>query len=124
MDQPGEFFVGFNPAVSNSAVKAMRRTMRQWKLHRRADLELLDLSRKYNPIIRGWVNYYGKYKKAALYPTFCHLNRTLIRWAMKKYKRFKIHQRRAAYWLGEIAKRDPQLFAHWQMGFKPATAGR
>jgi len=120
----GKHFVGFNPAVSNDAVKSMRQTMREWKLHRRADKELLELSRKYNPIIRGWVNYYSKYNKGALYPTFCHLNRTLIRWAMRKHKRFKIHQRRAAYWLGEIARRDPQLFAHWQMGMKPATAGR
>jgi RNA-directed DNA polymerase len=123
-DRSGKLFVGFNPAVSQDAVKSMRRTMRKWKLHRRADKELQDLSRKYNPIIRGWVNYYSKYNKAALYPTFCHLNRTLIRWAMRKYKRFRIHQRRAAYWLGEIARRDPQLFAHWKMGMRPAAAGR
>ena len=123
-NRSGEVFVGFNPAVSNDAVKSMRRTMRKWKLHRRADMELLDLSRRYNPVIRGWVNYYSKYNKGALYPTFCHLNRTLIRWTMRKYKRFRIHQRRAAYWLGEIARRDPRLFAHWQMGFRPAMAGR
>lgn len=120
----GELFVGFNPAVSQKAAKSMRRMMRTWKLYRRADMELLDLSRRYNPVIRGWVNYYSKYNKGALYPTFCHLNRTLIRWAMRKYKRFRIHQRRAAYWLGEIARRDPQLFAHWEMGMKPATTGR
>lgn len=123
-DRSGKLFVGFNPAVSQEAAKSMRQTMRKWKLHRRADKELLDLSRRYNPMIRGWVNYYGKYYKTSLYPTFCHLNRTLIRWAMRKYKRFGIHQRRAAHWLGGIARRDPQLFAHWQMGFKPATAGR
>lgn len=78
----------------------------------------------FNPMLRGWVNYYGKYNKIALYPTFHHLNRTMMRWAMRKYKRFRIHQRKAGYWLGEIAKRDSQLFAHWQMGVKPATAGR
>ena len=119
-----ELFVGFNPAVSNDAVKSMRQTMRTWKVHRRADMELLELSRKYNPIIRGWVNYYSKYNKTSLYPTFYHLNRTLIRWAMRKYQRFRIHQRRAACWLAEIARRDPQLFAHWQMGARPATVGR
>jgi RNA-directed DNA polymerase len=120
----GELFVGFNPAVSNNAVKSMRQTMRTWKLHRRADKELRDLSRMFNPTLRGWINYYGKYNKIALYPTFHQLNRTMMRWAMRKYKRFRIHQRKAGYWLGEIAKRDSQLFAHWQMGVKPATAGR
>lgn len=123
-NRSGEVFVGFNPAVSNEAVKSIRRTMRTWKVHRRADMELQDLSRMYNPVIRGWVNYYSKYNKTALYPTFYHLNRTLIKWAMRKYKRFRIHQRRAASWLGEIARREPQLFAHWQMGARLATAGR
>ena len=124
VNRSGELFVGFNPAVSNDAVKSMRQTMRTWKLHRRADKELQELSRMFNPMLRGWVNYYGKYNKIALYPTFHHLNRTMMRWAMRKYKRFRIHQRKAGYWLGEIAKRDSQLFAHWQMGVKPATAGR
>ncbi len=124
VDRTGKLFVGFNPAVSQKAAKNMRLTMRKWKIHRRADMELQDLSRRYNPVIRGWVNYYGRYYKTALYPTFYHLNRTLIRWTMRKYKRFRIHQRRAAQWLGEVARRDPQLFAHWQMGAKPATAGQ
>ena len=123
-DHSGKLFVGFNPAVSQKAAKSIRQTMQTWKLHRRADRELLDLSRKYNPIIRGWVNYYSKYNKTSLYPTFYHLNRTLIKWAMRKYKRFGIHQRRAANWLAEIARRDPRLFAHWQMGARPATVGR
>ena len=120
----GKYFVNFSPAVSNDAAKAMRRTMRDWHLHKRSDKELIDLSRMFNPILRGWINYYGKYYRSALYPTFRHLNRTLVRWAMRKYKRLRIHQRRAEYWLGEIAKRDSRLFAHWQMGIRPITAGR
>jgi len=124
VDRRGKLFVGFNPAVSQDSAKSMRQAMRTWKMHRRADKELQDLSRMYNPVIRGWVNYYGKYYKTGLYPTFHHLNRTLIRWTMRKYKRFRNHQRRAGYWLGEVARQNPQLFAHWQMGVKPATARR
>ena len=120
----GKYFVNFSPAVSNKAAKSMRQTMRRWRLHERSDKELDDLSRMFNPILRGWINYYGKYYKSALYPTFRHLNRTLNRWARRKYKRLRIHQRRAEYWLGEIAVRDSRLFAHWQMGIRPATAGR
>lgn len=120
----GKYFVNFSPAVSNKAAKSMRQTMRRWRLHERSDKELDDLSRMFNPILRGWINYYGKYYKSALYPTFRHLNRTLNRWARRKYKRLRIHQRRAEYWLGEIARRDSRLFAHWQMGIRPATAGR
>ncbi len=123
VDPAGKLFVGFNPAVSQEAAKSMRRTMREWKLHRRADKELLELSQMYNPIIRGWVNYYGAYYKTGLYPTFNHINRTLLRWAMRKHKRWKNHQRRAGYWLGNVARQNPQLFAHWQM-VKPSTTER
>jgi len=124
VDSSGKLFVGFNPAVSQEATKSMRQKMREWKMHRRADKELEELSSMYNPIIRGWVNYYGTYYKTGLYPTFHHLNRTLIRWVMRKYKRLRYHQRRAGYWLGHVARQHPQLFAHWQMGVKPATTGR
>ena len=29
--------------------------------------------------------------------------------------------RKVYYWLGSIAVREPNLFAHWQVGVKPAT---
>src|SRR5262245_26381538 len=76
-----------------------------------------------NPILRGWVQYYGQYYKSALYPTFLVLDRILVKWAMRKYKKLKGHQRRATHWLGRIARREPRLFVHWQMGVGPA-AGR
>lgn len=123
VDPTGKLFIGFNPAVSQQSATFMRQTMKQWNMHRRADKELQELSEMYNPIIRGWVNYYSTYYKTGLYPTFHHLNRILIRWAMRKYKRWKNHQRRAGYWLGTVARQHPMLFAHWQMGVKPATDG-
>jgi len=119
----GEFFVGFSPAVSNEAMKEMRRDMRSWRFHRRSDKSLEDLSHICNPILRGWINYYGQYYQSALYRTFDLFNCILMRWAMRKYKKLKGHPRRATHWLGRIAKRQPWLFAHWQAGFCPA-AGR
>ncbi len=68
------------------------------------------------------VNYYGSFYKSALYPTLQHLNNILVRWARRKFKRLKSHLTRAVYWLGRIAKRQPQLFPHWQFGIRP-TAG-
>jgi RNA-directed DNA polymerase len=118
----GKHFINFTPAVSNKAGKAMRQTARRWKMHLRSDKTLEDLSRMFGPVIRGWINYYGSFYKSALYKTLRHLNRTLVRWAIRKYKRLRGHRRRAEYWLGRIARRQPQLFPHWQMGIKP-TAG-
>jgi RNA-directed DNA polymerase len=108
----GEFFVGFIPAASDEAQKSMRQTMRSWRLHRRSGQTLDDIARMINPILQGWINYYGRFYKSALYPTFLHLDRILSRWAKRKYKRLKGRQRKARHWLRRIMDRQPGLFAH------------
>src|SRR5919198_3090446 len=115
----GKYFVNFSPAVSNSAGKAMRQRTRSWGLQERSDKSLEDLSRMFNPILRGWINYYGRFYKSAMTSTLRHLDRVLVRWAMRKYKRLRRHKRRAEYWLGRIARKEPHLFAHWQKGMRP-----
>ena len=112
----------FRSGVSNAAAKDMRQQSRRWRLHLRSDLSLEDLSRLFSPIIRGWTNYYARFYKSAMYPTLRHLNDILVRWAMRKFKRLRFHLTQAVYWLGGIAKRQPQLFPHWQFGARP-TAG-
>jgi len=117
----GKFFINFTPGVSNKASKAMRQTIRQWRLQLKPDKELLDISRMFNPVLRGWVNYYGRFYKSAMHSVMRHMNRALIHWARRKYKKLSHHRRRAEYWLGKIAKREPRLFVHWQMGVLPAA---
>jgi len=117
----GKYFVNFSPAVSNSAKKSIRQEMRRWKVHLRSDKSLEDISHMFNPVLRGWINYYGKYYKSELYCVFRHFNLTLTRWAMRKYKRLRGHKRRAEYRLGKIAMKQPSLFYHWQIGLKPST---
>jgi RNA-directed DNA polymerase len=117
----GKFFVTFTPGVSNDAAKEMRQTMHDWRMHLKPDKSLEDLSRMFNPVLRGWIHYYGRFYKSALYPTLRHMNWALVHWVRRKYKRFKRHRRRAEYWLGRVARREPTLFAHWQMGIKPAA---
>lgn len=119
----GEIFVSFSPAVSDKAAKSIRGTMRRWQVHLRSDKKLEDLAQKYNPVIRGWINYYGSYYRSALYPVFRQLERSLIRWVTRKYKQFRFHNQKATHWLARIARRDPDLFAHWRLGMRPATAG-
>ena len=118
----GKFFVSFTPGGSNDAAKDMRQMIHGWRMHLKPDKSLEDLSRMFNPVLRGWINYYGCFYKSALYPTLRHMNRALVHWVRRKYKRFNRHRRRAEYWLGRVARREPTLFAHWQMGIKP-TAG-
>ena len=111
----GKHFINFTPAISNSAAKAIRQTVRSWKLHLRSDKALDDLARMFNAVIRGWVNYYGAYYKSALYPTLKQIDRKLSLWATRKLKRLKHHRRRAAQWLRKVAGRELNLFAHWRL---------
>jgi RNA-directed DNA polymerase len=111
----GKPFINFTPAISNQAAKAIRQQVRRWKLHLRSDKSLEDLSRMFNAVIRGWVNYYSAYYKSELYPTLKHLERKLVLWATRKFKRLRGHRRRAAQWLARVARRHLGLFAHWRL---------
>jgi group II intron reverse transcriptase/maturase len=91
----GRYFINFSPAVSNKAAKKMRQEMRRWRLNLRSDKSIDDLARMWNPVIRGWIQYYGRYYRSALNPVFRHLNVYLVRWAGRKYKRLSRHRQRA-----------------------------
>ena len=114
-DRYGRFFVSFLPAVSTGAAKSMRRTISSWRIHRMTDKSIKDLANIFNPVIRGWINYYGQFYKSALYPIFNQLNGALQRWAMRNYKKLRRRRRRAFHWLGRIAKQKSYLFAHWRL---------
>ena len=119
----GKFFVNFSPAVSNAATKAIREEIRSWQLRCRIDRWIDDLARMFNPVIRGWITYYGRYYKSGLYPTFRYLDQCLANWAMAKYKRLRRHRQRAGQWVSKTASRDPRLFAHWPL-LRRAANGR
>lgn len=109
-------FVNFSPAVSKTALKSMRATTRERDIHRRTDLELKDIAEMVNPVLRGWIQYYGRYHRSALDPVIRHLNLKLVTWTKRKYKRFNGNRTRAGKFLEKIAERQPQLFAHWKAG--------
>jgi RNA-directed DNA polymerase len=107
--------------VSNTASKAMRQTIRGWRMHLKPDLGIDDLSRMFNPVLRSWINYYGCFYKSQLYSVLRHMDRALTQWARRKYKKLARHKRRASAWLGRLARNRPELFAHWQMGILPTV---
>lgn len=109
-------FCGFNPAVSVSALKAMRSAIRDLNLRRLTQLSLADIGQQINPLLRGWIAYYGRYAPSALAPLLRYVNQTLLAWAMRKFKRFKAHKVRASRFLQRLAADRPDLFVHWQRG--------
>ena len=111
----GEIFISFLPAVGADAAKAMRQEIRFWRLHLRSGATLKDLADDINLIVRGWINYYGHFYKSVLYSTLKRINNYLMRWAQKKYKRLRYRAWRAWKFLASVLKREPNLFAHWQL---------
>ena len=117
----GELFVSFSPAMSNDAGKAIRQQIRRWRLNGRSDKSLLDLARSINAVVRGWINYYGRFCRSRMYPTLWHINTYLVRWAMRKYKRLNRSPKKAYKWLADVMRRSPALFAHWLVLARPAA---
>jgi RNA-directed DNA polymerase len=115
----GHHFVSFLPAVSTDAMKAMGREVRSWHLARRSDKTLDDLARMFNSIVQGWINYYGRFYKSELLSFLRRLNRHLVRWAGRKFKRLHRRERKAMAWLAGVSRRAPRLFAHWRFGAGP-----
>jgi RNA-directed DNA polymerase len=116
MNKEGKAFVNFTPAISQKAASRIKKEIRSWVLHLRSDKNIGDLARMFNSVVQGWVNYYGRYYKSAMYPFLRNIERYLTRWVMRKYKRYQGHKRRARKWLGCVRKREPKLFVHWRIG--------
>ena len=108
----GVIFASFLPAVSREALKAMGQRVRRWRIHLQISSNLADLARWMNPIVRGWMQYYGRFYRTELHPLLKRINTYLMRWARKKYKRLRTWKRFKAWWRG-LTEREPELFAHW-----------
>jgi RNA-directed DNA polymerase len=113
----GKFSVSFTPAISRKAEKAIRDEMRSWKMHLRTDKDLAYLVQVFNPKLRGWIQYYGKFRISALYGICMMFQRILVKWAKKKFKRLQRNWARAWDFIGKISRDTPSMFAHWELGW-------
>nr|WP_250645437.1 reverse transcriptase domain-containing protein [Candidatus Protofrankia californiensis] len=108
----GKMFVGFQPAVSPEALKKMGQRVRRWRIHTRTRHDLGGLAALINPVVAGWMNYYGRFYRSQLNPLLQRINTYLMRWAGKKYRRLRPYKRFKAWWTG-LLDREPGLFVRW-----------
>ena len=109
-------FVSFTPAASKQALKAMRFRIRKLRVRMWTDLSIAQIASALNPIIQGWIGYFGKFRRSELYGICRHINKTLVRWARRKYKSLRHHKTKASLFVEQISINNPRLFAHWSIG--------
>jgi RNA-directed DNA polymerase len=111
-DRHGRLFSSFMPAISKAALKRISAQVRSWRLHRRMHLTFAQLAQRINPVVRGWMQYYGAFYRSALYPLLTRINAYLVRWIRKKYQRLRGVKAAVECWQG-ITARYPRMYAHW-----------
>jgi RNA-directed DNA polymerase len=114
----GVKFMCFLPAISKDALKRIGERLRSWRLHRLTGSDVADLARMINPVVRGWMAYYGTFYRTALYPVLHRINTYLLRWIMNKYKKLRTWKKALQAMRNAVASR-PRYFAHWAWA-KPA----
>ena len=113
--QRDEFFCGYTPAASPTALKSMRATIKSLNIPRQTPGTLAEIAQQLNPLLRGWIADHGPFSRSALSTLADYVNRKLRAWIMRKFKRFQSHKTRASLFLRKLARENPGLFVHWKV---------
>jgi len=111
----GKYFVNFSPAIAPKSKKAIFSEIRQWCLHKRSGLSVKELANKLNPVVRGWIEYYGAFFESELLFLVHHLDKLIYRWVIRKYKKQGSNFKKADNWVNRIKSAKPNYFAHWSL---------
>jgi RNA-directed DNA polymerase len=114
----GGSFLQFDCKMSRKSKVRITEELKKSEFHRKSQWSIQGIANLLNPKIRGWIQYYGKISKRSLKPVFYYLHQRIIRWILNKYKSFKGSKVKAIAWLRAIGKSYPNLFYHWELGYK------
>ena len=118
-NKTGVTFTSFLPAISQKSKNHIHETIRSWQLTSKTGLKLVELVTEIEASVRGWINYYGKFYQSSLKTTLQALNHAIVRWARRKYMRFKGSYKQVYQWLKGVYNKNPNLFYHWSYGISP-----
>lgn len=113
----GDLFLGFDCAISISSKKRIVRKMRELDIEHLTHKSIVGVAQFLEPYIRGWINYFGKFRLSELNPIFQLLRKRLVKWARKRYKRYNKSLNKAYDWLDRVRVQFPTLFYQWRLGF-------
>jgi group II intron reverse transcriptase/maturase len=115
INSQGRRFTGFMPGVSADALKRMRKEVRGWRIHRRTATTLAALAKQYNPVLRGWWNYFGEFYSSAMHSFAMYLDGKLMQWARRKYQTLERREQASVQWLIKMKNSFPQMFFYWSV---------
>jgi group II intron reverse transcriptase/maturase len=113
----GKLFLGYDCAISISSRKRIADKLGDLKVEKLRCKSIVGIANYLNPLIRGWVNYYGRFSGFELTSVFRILHARLVRWVRKRYKRYRTRLNKAYHWLKRVRKQYPFLFYHWRYGY-------
>jgi len=113
----GKLFLGFDCAISIGSKKRIADKMKELNIDHLSHKSIVGVALYLEPFIRGWINYYGRFRIWSLNPIFQLLRKRLVMWARKRYKRYKTNLNKAYDWLKRIKEQFPNLFYQWKLGF-------
>jgi len=106
----------FYRPLAKKSLKAMRTKI---KLHPMVkscySLGIEAVAKAINPMIQGWINYYGRFRKSEMSAIYDYINEKLMKWVRRKYKLLKRRKTKSGQWLRELYRQSPWLFAHWRV---------
>jgi len=114
-NRQGKYFVNFSPAIAPKARKSIYAKIKDWQLSRGTEHSIRELAQRINPAVRGWVQYYGVFYKSSLLFLVHHLERLILKWVKRKYKKHGSNVKTAKSWIRRVKSRYPDLFVHWSL---------
>jgi len=111
----GEKFWGFRPAISGKSQARIGQELRGMRIHNWVGQSIRTVAKILAPKLRGWIQYYARFRPSELSFLFWNLNVRLMKWARRKYK---LRTFAKGYgWLKKVCKAQPTLFVHWSEGY-------
>ena len=108
-----QLFIGYDCAISIGSRKRIADKLEELNIRKLTFKSIVGVAQYLNPMIRGWVNYYGKFKMYELTKVFRLFSQRLVWWVRQRYKRYKTSIRKGYKWLASVRKQYPTLFYHW-----------
>jgi RNA-directed DNA polymerase len=79
------------------------------KIHKRRKT-IEEIAREINPVLRGIINYYHKFRKSDIRNVWRQLNARLLKWV--KWEK-GLYKKASVSYLKTKHKEKPDLFLHW-----------